>query len=557
VIERRLRIVSGLVIAAWVVLHLVNHSLGILSLEAMETYRRVNTLVWRSWPGTVALYGAFLVHFVIALRVIYRRTTLRMPAWEAAQIVLGLLVPPLIALHVLGTRFNHEYNGIETTYPYVVWAIWNGRSIWQQPVLVLVAWLHLCIGLHFWLRIKPWYRPALRFLYPLAVLVPTLALVGFVSAGLELERAVARQPMMLDFLFADWNALPAARRELVYALEPRVIAVFAAILAAVLLARTIRIRMRARRGAYRIHHPSGRTIAAPPGRTVLEALRRADVPHASVCGGRARCTTCRIRVGDGADALHAPSKLEREALTRIGAAPNVRLACQLRPERDLDVTPLVPVHAGPEQAYRPGGVRGREQQVAAVFVDLRGSTRLGEDKLPYDVVFVLNQFFAEMSAALEATDGHYAQFTGDGLMALYGVRAGVEQGARKALQGAAEMCRRLEALNERLASELREPLRIGIGIHSGDAIVGTMGPPASPILSAIGDTINTAARLEALTKDFGCALVVSEVAAEHAGLDLAALQRREAVVRGRAEPVAVYAVDDPAKIPGLGADAGE
>ena len=178
-----------------------------------------------------------------------------------------------------------------------------------------------------------------------------------------------------------------------------------------------------------------------------------------------------------------------------------------------------------------------------MFVDLRGSTQLGEARLPYDVVFILNQFFAEMYAALKATGGHYAQFSGDGLMALYGLEGTVEEGCRDALRGALEMEKRLESLNQRLAHELNEPLRMGIGVHSGEAIVGTMGPPASPNLSAIGDSINIAARLESLTKTYDCALVVSVTTAERADIDLTRYPRHAANVRGRGEPVAVYAIE--------------
>ena len=175
---------------------------------------------------------------------------------------------------------------------------------------------------------------------------------------------------------------------------------------------------------------------------------------------------------------------------------------RLTPIEDIDVTPLLPPKASPEYVYRPGGVSGREQSVAAMFIDLRGSTGMGEQRLPYDVVFILNQFFSEMSIALEATDGHYAQFSGDGLMALYGLDADLRTGCKDAIRGAIEMAKRMNDLNSRLSGELAAPLRIGIGIHCGEAIVGTMGPPKSPNFSAIGDNINIAARLEAKTKDF-------------------------------------------------------
>src|SRR6185436_16839331 len=183
--------------------------------------------------------------------------------------------------------------------------------------------------------------------------------------------------------------------------------------------------------------------------------------------------------------------------------------------------------------------------VAAMFVDLRGSTQLGETRLPYDVVFILNQFFAEMSDALRATGGHYAQFTGDGLLALYGLETEIGPACSQALAGAADMHRRMGLLNARLARELAAPLRIGIGVHAGMAIVGSMGPPSAPIVSAIGDTVNSAARLESLTKDYGCTLVVSLDTLRFAGLAPPDVGVRQVEVRGRAGRLAVLPVEDP------------
>jgi adenylate cyclase len=280
-----------------------------------------------------------------------------------------------------------------------------------------------------------------------------------------------------------------------------------------------------------------------PGATVLETLRENGIPHASVCGGRARCTTCRVMVTRGLGALPAPAVLESKALARIEAPPGLRLACQIRPTADLAVMPLLPPDATPAQCSVRGGLEGSERLITVVFVDLRGSTTLGEAKLPYDVLFILNQFFTEMTRALDATNGHYSQFTGDGLLALYGLYArDPATGPADALRGAREMLARLDQLNRRLAGELKQPLRIGIGIHFAEAIVGAMGPPHSQIISAIGDTVNTAARLESLTKEYGTPVVISHRAAETAGIDLRGLPLHEAPVKGRVQSVQFYAL---------------
>ena len=81
-IERQLRLWTGLVLAVFITLHLANHSLGLISIAAMEAMRTGIMPVWQSTPGTLALYGAFVIHFLLALRSIYRRSTLKMPAWK-------------------------------------------------------------------------------------------------------------------------------------------------------------------------------------------------------------------------------------------------------------------------------------------------------------------------------------------------------------------------------------------------------------------------------------------------------------------------------------------
>jgi adenylate cyclase len=311
-------------------------------------------------------------------------------------------------------------------------------------------------------------------------------------------------------------------------------------------ARGLRLVIAKRERPLLLHYHGGRVIEAAPGATVLEILRAHRIPHASVCGGRGRCSTCRIRVGRGADWLNAPDDQERHVLERISAPPAVRLACQVRPTVDLEIAPLLPSTATASDGFeQPGYLAGQEMEATFVFIDLRGSTGLSEGRLPYDFVFILNQFFAAIDAALQDTGGHYAQFNGDGLMAIYGLESGLHQGAMEALQGAQEMMKRIDQLNESLRSELPEPLAIGIGIHSGEAIVGSMGPPDHPIISAIGDNVNIAARLEALCKEFQAPLIVSEITCERAGVDFSGYPLETVEIRGRQGSIDVRLIDDP------------
>jgi adenylate cyclase len=540
---RLLRLITGLVVASFVVGHFLNHSLGVVSIEAMDRMRAMLAAWWRSPVGTVLLYGSLLTHFALALASLYRRSTLRMPLWEAAQLALGLAILPLLIVHIVGTRFTWTLLGHNIDYERIVGLLWSSQwSTAKQVLLLLVVWAHLCAGLHYWLRLRQWYQNLQPLAFAAALLLPALSLAGFASAGFTLWPSVESVGGMQKYN-VDLAGMTARDRALIAHWRDGLEYAFWIALAATLLARWLRTRIG---GTYRVRHASGRVITAPVGRSILEAIRDEGLPHASVCGGRARCTTCRVRVGDGLAHLPPPGRMEAQALGRIEAPANVRLACQCRPTRDVAVTPLLPPNAGPSYAQQPRrGAQGGERPIVAMFVDLRDSTRLAEGRLPYDVVFVMNQFFAEMHAALRATGGYYAQFRGDGLLALYGLESSIAPACRAALEGAAEMQTRIENLSQSLADELKEPLRIGIGIHAGVAIVGTMGPPDAPIYSAIGDMVNTAARLEDMTKAYGCTLVASAEVLRQAGVESGDAPEHQVRVRGKTERLTVYAVADP------------
>ena len=240
-----------------------------------------------------------------------------------------------------------------------------------------------------------------------------------------------------------------------------------------------------------------------------------------------------------------PSPQELAVLRRVGAAPDVRLACQLRPTGDVTVTPLLAAGASAQKdSGAPAYLQGDEREVCILFADLRGFTRFAERKLPYDVVFFLNRYFATMGAAIERSGGTANQFTGDGVMALFGVESGPEQGCRDAVRAAQAMSSDIAEMSRDLAGEMDEPLRMGIGIHVGPAVVGRMGYGVAMYLTAVGDTVHVASRLQDQTKEYHCQLVISDQAAAMAGVEVADFPRHDITVRNRAEPIAVRTVDD-------------
>ena len=549
---RRVRLFSGLVMLAYVTMHLLNHAVGLVSLPAMEEVLAYVFWVWSNPPAQALLYGGFLIHYSLALWALWERRTLRLHAGELTQVVLGFAIPILLARHVVATRISDNYFGTyDLYYTYFLWIYFvrsPGHGALQLLTLV-VAWTHAMFGLHYWLRVRPWYARVQPAALVLAVLVPVLSLLGAIEAGRQVA-ALAADPAWADTVFAHMRLPSTAAAGELDRISAILTRLFAGMVGAVLLARLVRRLWQRRHGLVRIGYPDGRFIFVVPGTSVLEASRLAGIPHAHVCGGRGRCSTCRVRVRSEIGSIDPPAEPERRVLRRIAATANVRLACQLRPKGAVEVTPLLPPFAyAMDGRRRVDFAQGSEREIAILFADIRGFTALSEGRLPYDVVFILNRYFAAVGRAVESAGGRIDKFLGDGVMALFGIDSGAQQGCREALTAARLMSEGMGELNVSLHGELDRQLRIGIGIHAGPIIVGEMGYGGATAMTAIGDAVNTASRLEELTKEFACELVVSEVVVSRAGLDLSGFPRQEVEIRGKREMLAVRTLVSAAALP--------
>ncbi len=542
---RQVRLWTGVVLFTYVATHLIDHSLGLVSLAAMNAALKWIEPVWRSYPGTAILWGALSIHGALALWAIYQRRRLNLPITEWTRLVLGLSIVPLMVLHVTAIRIGAALYDSDLEYGAVLTAMFVADP-WgigaRQLTGLAVAWVHGCIGLYLVWRLKPWWPRAVPYLYAAALLVPVLALLGVAEAGREVAKLAAEPGWIQELVRKD--RLPgAAEAAALYRIEAGILWGYAALVAGAFAARAVRAAVERQRGLVRITYPDGRAVEVPPGTSILDASRIGGIPHAQVCGGRGRCSTCRVRAGMGWEHLPPPSDAERKVLERIAAAPNVRLACQTRPASNVSVMPLLPPTATARDGFaKPAHVQGQEREIAILFADLRMFTKLAEHKLPYDVVFLLNRYFAAMGTAVERAGGRVDKFIGDGVMALFGVESDAATGCRRALNAARAMAEQLDELNRALAHDLDQPLRIGIGVHVGPAIVGEMGYASATTVTAIGDAVNTASRLETLTKEFACQLIVSDEVAIRAGADLSGFQRREIEVRGRQEMLAIRVI---------------
>jgi adenylate cyclase len=295
-----------------------------------------------------------------------------------------------------------------------------------------------------------------------------------------------------------------------------------------------------------ISYADGPRVLTPRGQTVLEVSQKNRLPHASVCGGKARCSTCRVRIIEGQEHLPLMSEAEQKVLNRIGAPGNVRLACQLRPTADVTVSTLLPASADmTDSAVVDRYLWGVEQDVTILFCDLRGFTKMSEGRLAFDVVFLLNQFLGRMAEAIEDTGGYVDKFMGDGIMAIFGIEATEQEGAARALAAARAMSGVLTSLNQGLHDDLKAPLSVGIGIHTGPAILGRIGAAhkteAAARITALGETVNIASRLEGLTKELGVQVVISKATMDASGLTKDhKLTCEDVEVRGLSQPISVY-----------------
>jgi adenylate cyclase len=548
---RRLRLACGWVMFSYLTFHFTNHALGNISLEAMLWGSQVHEWIWHGPIGGVALYTAFLTHFSLALWALYRRRSWRMGWGEGVRLALGFSIVPLLIHHYLGLRWVYSMYDITRRYDSTLVSYFYGIPFWgeRQVLVLLVAWTHGCLGMHFWLRHRPAYQRLKPVLLAFAVLLPSLALLGVAQGAREAVK-LAQDPAYRAALNARAHLGDPVLANFVWRVEVGIYWAYAGILALVFAARGGRSLVERRRGFVRITYPTGEIVRIPKGLAVLDASRRAGIPHASICGGRGRCSTCRIRVLRGFEALPPPAPHEAAVLARFRAARNVRLACQLRPTQDTAVLPLLPPDiAADDRRRRSAGAADTERFVAVMFIDIRESTALVEKRLPYDVIFLLNHFFEAVGGAVAAVGGAPNQFLGDGMMAIFGMDCDPREACRQALAAAGPIQHRLGEMNRTLADDLPRPISIGIGIHAGNVILGELGYRDRFLLTAIGDAVHVAARLQDLTKDYGCRAVVSEVVAETAGIGLSGFAHHEIRVRGREAPLTVRVVADVEELP--------
>jgi len=543
---RQVRITCGLILFSYLLWHFTNHALGNISFEVMEAGLQYHFMFWRNPVVETVFYTAAIVHWMLGLWALYERRQFRYPLPEITQLVLGLSIPFLIVVH-LGSRLQAPLFDRDLDYAHSFVAYWISRPYmrWVQFALLTVAWTHGCIGLYFWLRLKHSFPAVAPYLLAVAVLLPTLALLGLIQGAREVV-ALYATPEWRDANLSPGSTASPAERAVLDTIELYAAVAYAGVLALILGARAVRLLGERHGGIISLKYPDGRVVRVPRGTSVLEASLRNRIPHASVCGGRARCSTCRIRIVGDPRVLPEPSSREAFVLERVGvgADPSIRLACQLRPQSDIAFYPLFPPQMTADMLRRSVRFRADEERyLVSMFIDMRRSTSMAEKRLPFDTMFFINRFVAAVAGAVEEAGGKANQFVGDGVLALFGLACGPELACRGALDAIGRIAVNIDRLNTEFAHDLTEPIRFGVGVHGGEVVVGDVGYKEHVVFTALGDAVNVAARLQDLTKELGCEVLISEEVCRRAGLTSDAASAQEVTVRGRSVPLGVRRVE--------------
>lgn len=325
---RSLRIVTGLYLLGYVTSHLINLSLGLISIEAMDAARPYLTGIWSNEVTGLILLTVLLVHYGIGLWSVYDRPRIGGTVQDMVQAISGLTILPLLSIHAVGVVMLQGV-GVDVDYNLILRIFWLSNPGYGliQVLLLSVAWVHGAAGLFMWLRAKHSMARVLPWLYPLGVAIPVLALLGYTAAG-RVVLVSGIGPQIVQSEIAPGAVVPDVPYALIMQVQSWVMWGSIILGLLVLIARVLR-RWLSKPTVIRLTTKNVGSFHGRTGQTLLDALRTQGQPHANLCSGRGRCGTCAVRLLGADTELPAASTLEQATLDRIDKGPDVRLACQL------------------------------------------------------------------------------------------------------------------------------------------------------------------------------------------------------------------------------------
>ena len=540
---RRARMYSGLVIFLYVTVHLVNHSTGLISLEAMEGLRQRVSAFNRHIIVTVILYTALLVHALLGFQHLLTRRSFKMSAKDWIQLVTSFILPLALLPHMLASSYAPRFKDTQANYKLVLDGTLEDGGIYFMGLFVIFVWVHGIIGITSMVKFHPVYQKYKNALLVISWLLPILAVLGAFTASKELATGIENNKISMAQVYAASNIGKDLEAELMQTSDMLMLNYLYVLLAVTLFVFVVHQLRKAFR-KIKITYPNGKEVRVTKGTSILEASREHRIGHVSMCGGRGRCSTCRVRVMSDVASLPPRNGIERVVAERLSLQDNVRLACQLRPTSSLEVRPLVNAPIENLTTEDRESLCGREEEIVVMFVDLRGFTAISEKLLPYDTVYLLNQYFKIAGEAIVQSGGRIDKFIGDGIMALFTDGVGVEENSKNALLAAGKLAEGLKELSSDTTSDFGSDLNFGVGIHAGTSVVGAMGYGENITDTAIGDCVNVASRLEQLTKEEECQLIITSDLYQRSGLPVQASFEKNVTVKGKSEAFQISAFKD-------------
>lgn len=292
--------------------------------------------------------------------------------------------------------------------------------------------------------------------------------------------------------------------------------------------------------------PENITIPAALDQTILEALLKAGVQQSRVCGGKGRCSTCRMMILEGLACCTSPmSEAEKTIKEQLCLDDSIRLACQTYVSNDITLRRLVlddhDTNIVNQLGDHHSSAIGDEKCLPILFADIRGFTAFSESLLPYDVVHVLNRYFYRMDRVIQRHGGLINNFIGDGLMALFGLKAS-DSPTLQAVKAGLEMLEEVEQLKAYLEKLFQKSFDIGIGIHYGEVVVGTIGAASLYKTTVIGDAVNVASRIESANKIMGTKLLISQAALDEVKDHVQIGKQDDVVLTGKSERYRLFEI---------------
>ena len=269
---------------------------------------------------------------------------------------------------------------------------------------------------------------------------------------------------------------------------------------------------------FEVGFTSDKNIQIQKGQSLLDASLAASIPHVHVCGGNARCSTCRVLILAGEGALTSPTEKEDLLKSQMHFPDGIRLACQtyvkgngvrltriIRDESDIDL-----YIGSSAEDFTEIGV---EKKVVMCFIDIRDFTHLAETHLPFDIIHIMRKLFNSFHAIIERNSGKVIETTGDGLYAVFGLNKDINESADAAVESGYHILKDLEQMNDGYFSKyFDQRIEIGIGIHAGTVVAGDIHLGNEKHLLVMGFPVTVAARLQNATKELNNNFIISSEA---------------------------------------------